>query len=83
MFVTATFYGKQPETQAAIPATAILHLHDRDWVYAPFGNGHFKRVEVVTGSTLAQQHAGGHLRHQARRSGRLQRPAAAKYGGAI
>ena len=52
MFVTATFYGKQPETHAAIPATAILHLHDREWVYAPLGDGHFKRLEVVTGNTL-------------------------------
>jgi len=52
MFATATFYGKQPETHAAIPATAILHLHDREWVYAPIGQGHFKRLEVVTGITL-------------------------------
>jgi membrane fusion protein, heavy metal efflux system len=52
MFVTATFYGKQPETHAAVPASAILHLHDREWVYMPLGNGHFKRVEVVTGKML-------------------------------
>ena len=53
MFVTATFYGKQAETRAAIPATAILHLHDREWVYAPLGGGHFKRLEVVTGRMLS------------------------------
>lgn len=54
MFVTATFYGKQAETWAAVPATAILHLHDREWVYTPVPNnsGHFKRLEVVTGNTL-------------------------------
>ncbi len=52
MFVTATFYGKQPETHAAVPASAILHLHDRDWVYMPLGNAHFKRVEVKTGNML-------------------------------
>jgi membrane fusion protein, heavy metal efflux system len=52
MFVTATFYGKQPEMHAAVPATAILHLHDRDWVYMPLGNAHFKRVEVKTGNML-------------------------------
>jgi len=52
MFVTATFYGKQPETHSAVPATAILHLHDREWVYTPLGNGHFRRVEVVTGNML-------------------------------
>jgi cobalt-zinc-cadmium efflux system membrane fusion protein len=52
MFVTATFYGKRPETYAAVPATAILHLHDREWVYAPIGGGHFKRSEVVTGNMI-------------------------------
>ncbi|MFZ3342889.1 MAG: efflux RND transporter periplasmic adaptor subunit [Terriglobales bacterium] len=52
MFVTATFYGKQPQTYAAIPSTAILHLHDREWVYLPIGNGHFKRMEVATGAML-------------------------------
>jgi cobalt-zinc-cadmium efflux system membrane fusion protein len=52
MFVTATFYGKQAETRAAVPAAAILHLHDREWVYTPVGSGHFKRLEVVTGNML-------------------------------
>jgi len=52
MFVTATFYGKQPETHSSVPATAVLHLHDREWVYTPLGRGHFRRVEVVSGNTL-------------------------------
>jgi membrane fusion protein, heavy metal efflux system len=52
MFATATFYGKQAEMHATVPASAILHLHDRDWVYSPLGNGHFKRVGVVSGRML-------------------------------
>ncbi len=52
MFVSATFYGKQPEIRAAVPAAAILHLHDREWVYTPVSAGHFKRLEVVTGNML-------------------------------
>jgi cobalt-zinc-cadmium efflux system membrane fusion protein len=52
MFATATFYGKQAETHAAVPATAILHLHDRQWVYTPTGAGHFKRLEVICGNML-------------------------------
>jgi len=52
MFATATFYGKRPETHAAVPSAAILHLHDREWVYMPLGSGHFKRVEVKTGNML-------------------------------
>jgi membrane fusion protein, heavy metal efflux system len=53
MFVTSTFYGRQPVTRAAVPATAILHLHDREWLYVPLGRGHFKRVEIVTGRILS------------------------------
>ena len=53
MFATATFYGKNAESRAAIPATAILHLHDRDWVFMPTGDGHFQRVEVTAGATLS------------------------------
>lgn len=52
MFATATFYGKQPEMHSALPASAVLHLHDREWVYTPLGDGHFKRAEVVTGNML-------------------------------
>ena len=52
LFATATFYGKKVEPHAAIPATAILHLHDRDWVFVPAGDGHFQRIEVTAGATL-------------------------------
>ncbi len=52
MFVTATFYGRTPEAHAMVPASAVLHLHDRDWVYEPIGGGHFRRVEVVAGDML-------------------------------
>src|SRR5580658_4821647 len=31
MFVTATFHGETLEKRATVPATAILHLHDREW----------------------------------------------------
>jgi membrane fusion protein, heavy metal efflux system len=52
MFVTATFHGQTPEKHASVPATAILHLHDREWVYSPTADGHFRRYEVVSGDTL-------------------------------
>jgi cobalt-zinc-cadmium efflux system membrane fusion protein len=52
MFVTALFHGKETETRAAVPATAILHLHDREWVYAPARAGHFQRIEVIAGEML-------------------------------
>ena len=52
MFVTATFHGPSAERHASVPADAILHLHDRDWVYVPLGNGRFRRVEVMGGIML-------------------------------
>jgi cobalt-zinc-cadmium efflux system membrane fusion protein len=52
MFVTAIFHGHHKETRAAVPATAILHLHDRDWVYVPLKNNQFRRIEVVGGDML-------------------------------
>jgi cobalt-zinc-cadmium efflux system membrane fusion protein len=52
MFVTATFHGQKKETRAAVPATAILHLHDRDWVYVPAGEKKFRRTEIVAGGAL-------------------------------
>jgi len=52
MFATATFHGMKSEKRAAIPSTAILHLHDREWVYIPDGSGRFKRLEVTAGNML-------------------------------
>jgi cobalt-zinc-cadmium efflux system membrane fusion protein len=52
MFATATLHGKKLETNAAVPASAVLHLHDRDWVYVPAGSGKFRRVAVQGGDML-------------------------------
>jgi cobalt-zinc-cadmium efflux system membrane fusion protein len=52
MFVTAAFYGRTPETHATVPASAVLHLHDRDWVFLPEERGQFRRVEVAAGNIL-------------------------------
>ena len=52
MFATATLHGHTIETHAAVPASAVLHLHDRDWVYIPAPNGEFKRVAVVAEAML-------------------------------
>jgi cobalt-zinc-cadmium efflux system membrane fusion protein len=52
MFVKATFHGGTKLNHAMVPATAILHLHDRDWVYEPTGGNSFRRVEVTGGATL-------------------------------
>jgi len=51
MFVTAVFYGPE-EKRTAAPAPAILHWHDRDWVYVPVKENQFRQVEVVAGNML-------------------------------
>ena len=52
MFVKATFHGQKSEVHAVVPASAVLHLHDRDWVYVPADNGQYRRVEVTGGDML-------------------------------
>src|ERR1700742_4139110 len=52
MFGSATFHGQKKQKFAAVPATAILHLHDRDWVYQPAGGNKFHRVQVTAGDML-------------------------------
>ncbi len=55
MFATATFYGLKKETHTAVPASAILHLRDRDWVFVPAPDQKFRRLEVRGGDHLANQ----------------------------
>jgi membrane fusion protein, heavy metal efflux system len=55
MFATATFYGRKKETYTVVPASAILHLHDRDWVFTPAPDQQFQRLEVRSGETLPNQ----------------------------
>jgi membrane fusion protein, heavy metal efflux system len=52
MFATATIHGKALETHVQIPASAVLHLHDRDWVYVPAGDNKFRRLQVRGGNSL-------------------------------
>jgi cobalt-zinc-cadmium efflux system membrane fusion protein len=52
MFVNATFTSKEKKHYALVPAPAILHLHDREWVFVPAGGNKFRRVEVKAGSMV-------------------------------
>ncbi len=52
MFVTATFYGLHGRVYATVPSGAVLHLHDRDWVFVPSGQGEFRRTEVTGGKII-------------------------------
>lgn len=52
LFVTATFRGQKQVTHTVIPSTAILHLHDTEWVFAITPDKKFQRVEIVAGNSL-------------------------------
>ena len=36
----------------SFPSTAILRMHDRDWVYFTAPENKFRRVEVISGNSL-------------------------------
>jgi membrane fusion protein, heavy metal efflux system len=49
MFVTATFKGSQLVQRIVIPSSAVVHLHDKDWVFVPAGDKQFRRVALQLG----------------------------------
>ena len=53
MFATATLLGGHPTPEVAVPGTAILHLHDREYVFTPGGAaGQFRQVQIKSGRAL-------------------------------
>ncbi len=52
-FVTATFTSKKTTAHAVVPADAVLHLHDLDWVFVPAGGNHFRRTKVQAGPMIS------------------------------
>src|SRR6202051_4158355 len=52
MFAKATFRGQTTEMHTLVPASAVLRMHDRDFVFVPAPDKKFRRVEVVSGDVL-------------------------------
>ena len=52
MFVKATFRGQTKEMHTIVPASAILHMHDRDFVFVPADDKKFRRLEVISGNLM-------------------------------
>jgi cobalt-zinc-cadmium efflux system membrane fusion protein len=53
MFVVATFRSRALQPQLVIPASAVMRLHDRDWVFRKEAAGQFRQTEVqAIGSSL-------------------------------
>ena len=54
MFAKATFRGQTVEMHTVVPASALLRMHDRDFVFVPAPDKKFRRVEVVSGDVLTE-----------------------------
>jgi cobalt-zinc-cadmium efflux system membrane fusion protein len=52
MFARATFRGQTREMHTVVPASAIMHMHDRDFVFVPAPGNKFRRVEIASGDLL-------------------------------
>ena len=52
MFAKAVFRGQSTEMHTIVPASAVMHMHDRDFVFVPEADKKFRRLEVVSGGLL-------------------------------
>jgi cobalt-zinc-cadmium efflux system membrane fusion protein len=50
MFVTASFESQKQEAHIVVPSTAVVHLHDQDFVYVAGSQGNFALTKVVSGA---------------------------------
>jgi cobalt-zinc-cadmium efflux system membrane fusion protein len=53
MFATATFRSRKLQSRVVVPSTAVMRLHDKDWVFRKAGAQQFRRVEVHAGAADA------------------------------
>ena len=52
MFAVATFRSRRVRPALVVPGTAVMRLHDKDWVFRREGQNQFRRVEIqVAGAT--------------------------------
>ena len=47
MFAVATFRSRKLTDRVVVPATAVMRLHDKDWVFQKEGDKRFRKIEVV------------------------------------
>lgn len=52
MFVTASFQSVKSQSRLVIPTSAVIRMHDKDWVFVPQGGKQFRRQEVQLGPVL-------------------------------
>ena len=46
MFAVATFRSRKLTDRVVVPSTAIMRLHDKDWVFRKEGDKHFRKIAV-------------------------------------
>ena len=52
MFAVASFRSRRLRPSLVVPSTAVMRLHDKDWIFRREGSNRFRRVEVqATGVT--------------------------------
>ncbi len=53
MFATVTLVSPRRESRLVVPQTAILRLHDADWIFIKRDVRSFRRTKVQTGAVTA------------------------------
>jgi len=48
MFAVATFRSRKTAPRIVVPTTAVMRLHDKDWVFCKEASNRFRRMEVHT-----------------------------------
>ena len=46
MFAVATFRSRKLTDRVVVPSTAIMRLHDKDWVFCKEGDKRFRKVQI-------------------------------------
>jgi len=46
MYALATFRSRKLTERVVVPSTAIMRLHDKDWVFRKEGDKHFRKIAV-------------------------------------
>ena len=46
MFAAATFRSRKVTDRIVVPATSIMRLHDKDWVFRKEGDKSFRKIEI-------------------------------------
>src|SRR5205807_9533717 len=52
MFATVTFIAQGTVDPSVGPATAVMRMHDRDWVFVPVSGKRFRRTEIQAGPVM-------------------------------